>query len=283
MSDRLQRKRDGIEVGDEVYVVRTSGSRTQRKLAKVLDTNRAAARVRYVADGEETMVQLKYLERIERAPKSSKPAELVIDEPDPAYVPKPPQVLPPPSVTIKSDGPTEPVDDVDAWLAMGRDLVPSMRAKIGVLENQERALRKTANEALAGADELAPEARRIAAQARSYPGDAAVSDPRTPEEVLRRALSSEAVALARESAITHINESRRTLSAYKDSTAVEADMAIGIAHTTIRINETILAALDRLPKLERVATVARGSLPASARDRYEMIEALRAIDEVNHG
>lgn len=162
MSDRLQRKRDGIEVGDEVYVVRTSGARTQRKLAKVLDTNRAAARVRYVADGEETMVQLKFLERVEREPKAPRPPELVIDDPprparvstvpaaDQACMPKPPQVLPPPAVTVKSP---EPVDDVDAWLAMGRDLAPSLRTKIAALDEKEHALRRDAAAAVAAADE----------------------------------------------------------------------------------------------------------------------------------
>jgi hypothetical protein len=140
MSNKLQVKRDTTEVGDEVYVVRHSGGRTWRKHARVLSTNRAAVKVRY-DDGEETIVQLRYIERVERTEPVKRP------EPPTRTTDAPPRVTlapPPAPPTMEPSEISPPRSEIDAFFAMGRDLAPMIRAEMSDLEQEEQSLRDDA-------------------------------------------------------------------------------------------------------------------------------------------
>lgn len=151
MNDKLRAFRDQIEHGDDV-MVRNHGGYTPRK-ARVVEVLRSAVRVHYYdKPGKAETVVFKDITRVEdEARKPPPPAAMAARTRTVVEVVELPPPPPPPRV-----------DDLTAWLDMGRDMAERMRSEIERLQELEHSLRcdaltleQEANTAAIDRDELA--------------------------------------------------------------------------------------------------------------------------------
>ncbi len=160
MSAKVQVKRDSIEKGDDVRVKVSRGDREHHLIARVRSVHRAACRVVF-PDNTERMIPLRQLERVEPVEPTPKPMPPTStpDAPQRRPVATEPTRLPPAHFELIGEKTTavqspQSQDDVDAWLAMGADMIALIRTRIEALIVEERDHR-------AGADELRQSAHEL--------------------------------------------------------------------------------------------------------------------------
>lgn len=170
--------RNEINKGDEVYVVQhiADGVPPKRMRARVVVVMRKAAKVRFLdkdkagRKGERT-IRFSELERIPPASSTSRPSKAPSD----AHKPPPPPAAPvdptPASDAAvgkrraaRHDDDTE--EAVEAWLAMGRELLEPVKAELLAIDDETQVLNEEAAFIERALDELAVRRKDVAQKLR---------------------------------------------------------------------------------------------------------------------